>query len=54
MLEIGETLVGRGVFYDVVSYDKDGPHSVTEIGTYVQPKVFGGRPLSDFPAQSIR
>ena len=54
MLEIGETLVSRGVFYDVVCYDKDGPHSVLEIGTYVEPKVFGGRPLSDFPAQSIR
>jgi hypothetical protein len=54
MLEIGETLVRRGVFYDVVCSDKDGPHSVLEIGTNVQRNVFGGRPLTDFPAQSIR
>ena len=33
MLEIGESLVRRGVFYDVVSVDKDGPHSVLDIGT---------------------
>jgi hypothetical protein len=54
MFEIGETLVRRGAFYDVVSYDKDGPHSVLEIGTKVEEKRFGGRPLSDFPARSIR
>ena len=54
MLEIGETLVRQGVFYDVVSVDKDGAHSVLQIGTNVQEKRFGGRPLSDFPAQSIR
>lgn len=54
MLEIGESLVRRGVFHDVVSVDEDGAHSVREIGTRDQEKVFGGRPLSDFPAQSIR
>ncbi len=54
MLEIGESLVRRGVFYNVVSVDKDGPHSVLDIGTAVEKKRFGGRPLSDFPAQPIR
>jgi hypothetical protein len=54
MLEIGESLVRRGVFHNVVSVDKDGPHSVMDIGTNVEKKRFGGRPLSDFPAQSIR
>ena len=54
MLEIGESLVRQGVFYDVVSIDKDGPHSVLELGTRVEEKRFGGRPLTDFPARSIR
>lgn len=54
MLEIGEMLVRRGVFYDVVCYDKDGPHSVLEIARFFPEKRFGGRPFSDFPAQSIR
>ncbi len=54
MLEIGESLVRQGVFYDVVSVDEGGPHSVLELGTHVEKKRFGGRPFSDFPAQSIR
>ncbi len=54
MLEIGEPLVRQGVFYDVVSFDKDGPHSVREKDISAEEKRFGGRPLSDFPARSIR
>jgi hypothetical protein len=54
MHEIGETLVRRGVFYDVVSVDEGGPHSILEIGTSAPDRVFGGRPLSDFPPEAIR
>ena len=54
MLEIGESLVRQGVFYNVVSVDEAGPHSVMEIGTSVQKGTFGGRPLSEFPPLSIR
>jgi hypothetical protein len=54
MFEIGQTLVTRGVFYDVVSADRDGPHSVKEIGAATPESVFGGRPYTDFPPQPIR
>jgi len=54
MLEIGDTLVRRGVFYDVVSVDADGPRSVMGSGKTVYGKGLAGRPFSDFPAQSIK
>ncbi|GEM_PF-1715490 len=54
MLEIAESLVRQGAFYDVVSVDKDGSHSARENGIKADEKRFGGRPLSDFPARSIR
>ncbi|SPF35512.1 hypothetical protein SBDP1_1350011 [Syntrophobacter sp. SbD1] len=53
--EIGESLVRRGVFYDVVAVSEYGAHSLKKMGVRVEDqKSFGGRPLSDFPPQYIR
>jgi hypothetical protein len=53
-LEVGQSLVGKGVFFDVVYTNENGTHSVLEIGARVPDKVFGGRPIGDFPVQPIR
>ena len=55
--KIGESLVRRGVFIDVVSADKDGPYSLRQEIPMSMPspyEILGGRPKSDSPAEYIR